>query len=500
MSEFGIWSLVPPIVAITLAIVTKEIVLSLFAAIVSGSAVYVFVKGGAVIDILKIFVDITTSKFGENMPMVIFLALLGGLVAVITAVGGTKAYGEWAVRRVKSERTVNLMTIIMGLFIFIDDYFNCLSVGAVMRPLADKYKVSRAKLAYFLDATSAPVCILAPVSSWSAYVISCIPEEMQKQGMKMFISAAPLNFYAILSLIMVFWIALKKNSDFGVMSRFEKLSHKRFDIGAVVVMQDGLDSVPEKSKGCVCDLLGPIAILICTSIWLLQKFDSGIALALSSLLSLIYAFITMIPRGAITINQYFAALLFGIKTMVPAIVMLSLAWTISGLCNDLLGTGSYIAELIVDLGTDMRFLPAIMFIVAATFAFTSGASWAAIGILVPIGITVCMKASPEFCVLVLAATLAGSVMGDHCSPIADTTILASTGAGCKHLSHVLTQMPYAIVAGLFSVVGFLLAGLLMPKGYVMTTIVSLIAIIILFISGLCVLSCAFAERKTGIRK
>lgn len=458
MNDVGIWSLIPPLVAIVLALLTKEIVLSLFAAIFSGAAIHVIFTHGTIAGAFKTVVDLTCAKMAENMPMVLFLCLLGALVSVVTRAGGAKAYGEWAFKKLKTKRSVNLMTILIGLIIFIDDYFNCLTVGTVMRPVTDKFKISRAKLAYFIDTTAAPVCILSPVSSWAAYVISCLPKEMQDNGLSMYLWAAPLNFYAILSLIMVFFIAIKTNGDFGLMKRMERTTLFRHDVGAEVAMREGLEPLPTSSRGKVIDLVLPILVLIGLSAYFLTKHEAGEALALASLVSLVLTFVFLVPRKVIDYHEFAAAALFGIKTMVPALVLLSLAWCISAVCNDLLGTGTYIANALVKANVSLMLLPAVMFFISAVFAFVTGASWGAIGILVPIGMAVCLAIDKSAAVLTLAATLAGSVFGDHCSPIADTTILSSTGAQCKHMNHVMTQIPYAALAGLGSLLLYLVAG------------------------------------------
>ena len=458
MNDAGLWSLVPPVVAIGLALITREIVLSLVAAIVSGAIVHVALSGGTVLEVFRTTLALLGDKMSGNMPMVIFLCLLGALVSVVTRAGGAKAYGEWAYAKLNSERAANLMTIVMGLIIFIDDYFNCLTVGTVMRPVTDRFKISRAKLAYFIDTTAAPVCILAPVSSWAAYVISCLPEDMRGQGLEMYLRAAMLNFYAILSLVMVFWIALRPGHDFGLMKRMERSAHRHRDVGAEVVMREGLEPGPASDHGRIVDLVAPILVLIGLSAWLLSKYEAGEALALAAFLTLVFAFVFLVPRKVIDYHQFAAAVLFGIKTMVPALVLLALAWGISSVCNDMLGTGKYIASLIVKGGVPLGLMPAALFAIAAVFAFTTGASWGAIGILVPIGMTVAASMTPILAVLTLAATLSGSVMGDHCSPISDTTILSSTGAQCKHINHVMTQIPYALVAGGLSLVLYLALG------------------------------------------
>lgn len=461
MDTYGLLSLVPPLVAIVLALLTREIVLSLFAAIFSGAAIHAFMTQAGFLATFKTIIDLIGGKTAENMPMVLFLCLLGALVSVVTRAGGARAYGEWAFKRLKNETAVNLMTIVMGLIIFIDDYFNCLTVGTVMRPVTDKFKISRAKLAYFIDTTAAPVCILSPISSWAAYVISCLPASMQSEGLHIYLSAAPLNFYAILSLVILFSVALGHRLDIGLMKRMERTTHSHHDVGAEVVMRAGLEPMPVSARGRVIDLVLPILVLIGSAAWLLMHYDAGIALALASLLTLVFTFVFLVPRKILDYHQFAAATLFGIKTMVPALVLLALAWGISAVCNDLLGTGRYIASLLVRANLSLACLPATMFVTAALFAFATGASWGAIGILVPIGMSVCETIEPSAAILTLAATLAGSVMGDHCSPIADTTILASAGAQCKHMNHVMTQIPYALMGGAISLLAYLVAGLIL---------------------------------------
>ena len=459
METFGIWSLVPPLVAIGLALLTREIVLSLFAAIFSGAAIHACLTHAGFLSAFRTITDLVCGKMAENMAMILFLCLLGALVSVVTRAGGARAYGEWAHRRLKSETAVNLMTIVMGLVIFIDDYFNCLTVGTVMRPVTDKFRISRAKLAYLIDTTAAPVCILSPVSSWAAYVITCLPDGMREKGLWLYLAAAPLNFYAVLSLVMVVLFAFGHKLDIGLMRRMERTAHVRRDVGAEVVMREGLEPIPVSSRGRVIDLVLPIVVLIALSAWqLCREPEAGVALALAALMALVFAFLFLVPRRVIDYHQFAAATLFGIRTMVPALVLLALAWGISGVCNDLLGTGAFIASRLVGANLSLAWLPATLFVTAAVFAFATGASWGAIGILVPIGMSVCHALEPSAAVLTLAATLAGSVMGDHCSPIADTTILASTGAQCKHMNHVMTQIPYALVAGALSLVGYLVAG------------------------------------------
>lgn len=305
----GLWSLLPPLLAIVLSLLTREIVLSLSVAIFSGTVIYSASGFGNFDGALRLIGQHLSQD--EHLTIILFLMILGALVSVITRAGGARAYGEWAGQHLKGERAVGFMTILMGLIIFIDDYFNCLSVGTVMRPVADKFKMSRAKLAYLIDTTAAPVCILAPVSSWAVFVISCLPTEMQHDGMRMFVSSAPLNFYAILSLFMVFWIATKRNSDFGLRARMERTSHAHHDVGAEVVMREGLEGIPVSSRGRVFNLVAPIVALIGLSAWFLTRYDdAGEALALAAIVTLAGTFLLLVPRRVIDYHEFAAAFLF----------------------------------------------------------------------------------------------------------------------------------------------------------------------------------------------
>jgi len=497
--DIGSWALLPPLISIGVAMLTREIVISLFLGVFSGASLYAFASGGAFLKAADTILSVLSTRIGENMPMVIFLLLLGALVAVVNVAGGAKAYGEWAFRHLKSARSASLMTCVMGIIIFIDDYFNCLTVGSVMRPVTDRFKVSREKLAYFIDATAAPVCIMAPISSWAAYVISCMPADARVNGMSLFIQAIPANFYAILTLVMVGWVAIRKNSDYGLMRRFENVAHSGHVIATEKVTRESIDRVTVLGNGHVCDLVLPIVALVIFSflslayyggywkaganISLLQALgetDPGRSLSVSALAAILVSFLLLVPRRILTFHQFSAALLTGFKTMVPALVMLSLAWGLSGVCNDLLGTGRQISRLVCAIGMEGAFLPAICFLLAAFFAFSTGASWAVIGIITPVVFEICRAMDPSISVLALSASLAGAVMGDHCSPIADTTILSSAGAGCRHMTHIATQMPYAFTAGIISFCAYLIAGYTWRFGFgvsVMTSIVFSLAVL-----------------------
>ena len=491
--DAGYWSLLPPLISISIAVLTKEIIISMLLGLFSGALIYAIFQGGSVLLAIDTIMTVLSGKVGENMPMVMFLLLLGALVAIMNAAGGAKAYGDWAYKRLKTPQSASLMTCLMGVVIFIDDYFNCLTVGSVMRPVTDRFNISREKLAYFIDATAAPICIMAPVSSWAAYVISCMPDEFKAEGMKLFIKTIPVNIYGILTIIMVLIIALRKNSDYGRMRRIERIARWKGRLGAERVIRTGVQEASNVSgKGRVYDLVIPIVFLVLCSFLTLLHYggywnsqesvsiaqaiggsDPGKALTVSSFASIILAFVMYVPRRLLSFQSFSASMLLGFKTMLPPIVMLALAWGLSGVCNDLIGTGHTISGMVKSTGVCAGILPAVMFVLSALFAFATGASWCVIGILVPVIFHICNGLAPSYIVVSLAATLSGAVWGDHCSPIADTTILSSAGADCNHMSHVATQMPYAVTVGIASTVGFLVAGFLNGRGYCVMACVSI---------------------------
>lgn len=511
----GYWALIPPMVSIGVAICTKEIIISMFLGLFSGGMVYALKMGGGPLLAADTLLNVLSTKVGENMPMVIFLFLLGALVSIINAGGGAKAYGECAYTKLKSARSASLMTCLMGLIIFIDDYFNCLTVGSVMRPVTDRFKISREKLAYFLDATAAPICIVAPISSWAAYVISCMPDEYKANGMKIFLETIPINIYALLTIVMVLLVAMKRGGDYGSMRRIEKIANSRADLGSEQVIRTGVeDAVSVVGKGRVYDMVVPIVFLVVISFVTLLYYggywkdgevvsfsqaigssDPGRALTISSLASIILTFLMYLPRRLLSFQDFSAAILRGFKTMLPAIVMLTLAWGLSGVCSDLIGTGKVISRIVCATGVSIKLLPVMMFVLAAIFAFTTGASWCVIGILVPVVFQICIGIAPSYIVISLAATLSGAVWGDHCSPIADTTILSSAGADCDHMSHVATQMPYAVTVGVVSCVGYLIAGFLNESNYWMMTCLSMFTGVVLLAITVAVIR--HLTRKSG---
>ena len=505
MDNFGIWSVVPPLVAIALALITKEVIFSLLIGIMSGALIYSGL--GNPLGIFTVTIDTMIGKLadGDNAAMVIFLALLGGLVAVITKAGGSGAYGVWAAKKIKSKESAGFLTVILGMLIFIDDYFNCLTVGTVMRPVTDRFKISREKLAYLIDATAAPICIIAPISSWAASVISYYPDDAGVSGMQAFISSIPMNLYAVLTLVMIIWLSLRKNSDYGPMAAAQRRAEEATVIESKTIAgNDEIEKLSVSDKGKVFDLIIPVALLVIFSIlamlfyggyWEEEKslFDAfgdtaaGFALALGGFCATVAAFLIFVPRGLINFKDFFSTIGLGIKSMVPAIIILTLAWTISGICRDLLQTGEYVAAVVEASSMPTVIIPAIMFAVAAALSFATGTSWGTFGILIPISITVCNKVAPELSIVTLSSVLAGSVLGDHCSPISDTTILSSTGARCNHIDHVFTQIPYVLTVGSVCFVGYIIAGLTSSMGFAASTAITLPVSLVLLIAALLVL-------------
>ena len=476
----GILSLLPPIIAIVLALKTKEVISSLIVGILSGTLIYSIYDTDGIIQVGARTVEVTMNlmgeKLSENSSIIIFLGLLGAIVVVVTKAGGSKAYGEWAVKRIKSRKGAKISTFILGIIIFIDDYFNCLTVGTVMRPVTDKYKISREKLAYIIDATAAPICIIAPVSSWAASVISQM-SDTGLNGIQDFVKTIPYNLYALLTIIMVLIVSLTK-VEFGKMAKCERLAleGKENEDFAEADEDDELSKITISEKGTVFDLVVPILVLIISSILsmlyvggyfnggmtLAEGFgntNAGPALAISGFFTLIVTFLLFVPRKVLSFKEFMSGISTGVKSMVSAYIILTLAWTISGVCRDLLDTGGYVGGLVAGSSLAGMLIPVVAFCVAGLLAFSMGTSWGTFGILIPIIAVVCQNTAPELTIISLAAVLAGSVFGDHCSPISDTTILSSTGARCNHISHVSTQIPYTLVVAISCIVGYIVAGL-----------------------------------------
>jgi len=490
---YGWLSIIPPIIAIVLALRLKEVIGSLVIGIFSGYFIYVnfappeiaegLASTNPIIGPVVAFVNSMIESAGDswNMSILLFLALLGSLVAVITVAGGSRAYAEWATERIKTRRGAQLATFLLGCIIFIDDYFNSLTVGTVMRPVTDKHRVSRAKLAYILDSTAAPVTILVPVSSWVAYIISVMGPSLEESGFTMngltaFMSTVPFNLYAWMALLMVVLMAMS-SWDFGPMAVLEEKAINTGELQEdkdVSPPGDDFSSLKVSEKGKPIDLILPIIGLVIftvmamlytgglfdgASIW--EAFgdtDAGLSLVYGGVAAIILCLLMFLPRKLMTFSEFMNAFTQGIKSMVPAFAILILAWTFGAVLRDGgLQTGSFVAGL-VEGSIPVALLPAIIFVVAGFISFATGTSWGTFAIMLPIAIPIAANTAPEMLGLFMAAVLAGAVYGDHSSPISDTTILSSTGAACYHLDHVATQLPYAGLCAVVSLVGFIVAG------------------------------------------
>lgn len=464
--EGTVWALLPPIVAIALALITKEVYLSLLIGILSGA---LLITGFNPVTSVETTFTIMGDKIGGNVNILVFLVLLGILVALITKSGASRAYGEWASRAIKSKKGAQLSTVLLGSLIFVDDYFNCLTVGTVMRPVTDKYKVSRAKLAYIIDATAAPICIIAPISSWAAAVGSSLPENCGVDGFNLFLRTIPFNLYAILTVLFMLYIIIR-NMDYGTMRAYEAKIKKEGE------ETSGDKDLEITGNGKVIDLVLPIVLLIvfCISAMLytggildgagivnaFADCDSSKSLVLGSFFTLIVVFVMYLPRKIITFREFCESFVEGFKAMTPAIMILCLAWTLSGVCSeDYLNIGGFVSGVVGGSALVGMLLPAILFAVATGLSFATGTSWGTFGILIPIAVQVVGTADINMLTITTAAILAGAVCGDHISPISDTTILASAGAQCNHINHVSTQIPYALTVAACCLAGFLAGGI-----------------------------------------
>lgn len=464
------WALIPPVVAIVLALITKEVYSSLFIGIVIGGLFYsgfqfeltmthVFQDG---------IVGVLTDEY--NMGILVFLVVLGILVCMMNKAGGSAAFGRWAASHIKSRVGAQLATVLLGVLIFIDDYFNCLTVGSVMRPVTDKHQVSRAKLAYLIDATAAPVCIIAPISSWAAAVTGFVEGE---DGFSVFIRAIPYNYYALLTLVTMVVIVLLK-CDFGPMKVHEDNAAKG-DLFTTPERPYG-DAAQEtaEGKGSVLNLIFPIAVLIISCVvgmiytggffsgtGFIEAFsgcDASVGLMLGSFCALVITIVYYMICGALKFKETMECVPEGFKAMVPAILILTFAWTLKAM-TDSLGAKEYVAALVGGVSDNLlSLLPAIIFLVACFLAFATGTSWGTFGILIPIVVHTFSGVNTTMMIISISACMAGAVCGDHCSPISDTTIMASAGAQCNHLNHVSTQLPYAVVVAAVSFVTYIIAG------------------------------------------
>lgn len=466
------WSILPPVITIVLALWTKEVYMSLIIGIFSGALLF---TGGNILESILTMFTVMSDKVGSNVNILVFLVILGILVAAISRSGATRAYGEWASKTIKGQRSALLLTALLGIVIFIDDYFNCLTVGTVMRPVTDKLKVARTKLAYIIDATAAPVCIIAPVSSWAAAVGSSLPEDSTIDGFSLFLQTIPFNLYAWLTILFMLFI-IWTGRDFAAMGESIRENSKKFVIPKEYADAEQKSADMELGHGKIIDLILPLIVLIAACVYgmlytggihegktIAEAFancDSAKSLVLGSFIAFVFTGFLYLPRRIISFNAFCDSFGWGFKAMTPAIFILCLAWTLSGICSkDYLNLGGFVGAIVSTHASIIMFLPPIFFLVASGLAFATGTSWGTFGILIPIAIAVLGMNDPRLLVVCVTAVLSGAVCGDHASPISDTTILASAGAQCHHIDHVSTQLPYVGVVATCSFFGYIVDGL-----------------------------------------
>ncbi len=502
------WSLLPPIIAIVLALITKEVYSSLFIGILAGGLIYSGLNfETTVVHVFKEgFIDTVADSY--NIGIIIFLVLLGALVAMMNKTGGSAAFGRWAAKHINSRIGAQLATIALGVLIFVDDYFNCLTVGSVMRPVTDKKNISREKLSYLIDATAAPVCIIAPISSWAAAVAGFAKGAGAESGMSLFIQAIPYNFYALLTIVMMIFIAVSK-FDYGPMRKFEAAAKKGEALENLEALSnEANEKVNEKGK--VIDLVIPVAFLIIACvigmiysggfftsgeecyhdfIGSFSNSDASVGLVYGSFVTIVFAIIYFMCRRVISFKNCMEAIPEGFNAMTPAILILVCAWTLKTM-TDSLGAKIFISQLIEGSAGGFRmFLPAIIFLIAVGLSFATGTSWGTFGILIPIVLSVFSGTDGAITIIAVSACMAGAVCGDHCSPISDTTIMASAGAQCNHINHVSTQLPYALTVAGVSFVSYIIAGI------VKSAWISLPIAIVLMLVTLFVLKLVLGKKK-----
>ena len=511
------WSLLPPIVAIVLALISKEVYSSLFLGCLVGA---LLVSNYQPWETLVQLVEgdngiVTTVSDAGNIAIIVFLVVLGIMVDLMNKTGGSEAFGRWATKTVHTRAGAQLMTMLLGVLIFIDDYFNCLTVGAVMRPVTESHKISRAKLAYVIDSTAAPVCMIAPVSSWAAAVSGYVNSD-SVSGIQMFIRQIPWNYYCLLTLLMIVVISIL-NIDYGPMLTHEYNAQVKDDLFTTPERPfAGADDYETGSKGksSVIDLILPVVVLIATCIIGLiytggffdtesgnyhafasafSDASSGAGLAIGSMLALVFTYVYYWLRGSIGFEKSFESVPQGFIQMISPILILSFAWTLCGLTRYGMNSADFVISAMSGAGSLAKFLPAMIFIIGAAIGFATGTSWGTIGIMAPIVVQVFnYDQQPVLCTIGLAAACAGGVMGDHCSPISDTTIMASAGAHCYHLNHVFTQIPYALTVAGVSFVSFILAGL------IQNVVICLIIAAVLMVATLLVIKAIMAKKHQGI--
>lgn len=463
------WSLVPPLLAIILALITKEVYSSLFLGVAVGALMYTgFHPWNAFVSFFDIMKD------SMNLNILIFDVLLGMIIVLMAKSGGSAAYGKWAGNKIKSKKSASLATMGLGVLIFVDDYFNCLTVGSVMRPVTDRYKVSRAKLAYIIDATAAPVCIIAPISSWAAAVNSYVPEDAGITGFQLFLRTIPYNLYALLTLAMVLYIILT-GFDFGLMKKHEDNAEKGdlFTSGAEEFEQ--IKQEETEAKGHVMDLILPVAVLIISAVGamiytgflggatdIVTAFagcDAETSLIFATMITVLFMLVLYLPRKVVTFKGFMDSFVEGFKLMIPAVAILIFAWSLKGV-GDALGIASFVEGVVGSHASASVIVPAIMFAIAVFLSFSTGTSWGTFAILVPIVVALFSSGNNlEMMIISVSAVLAGAVCGDHVSPISDTTVMSSAGAQSNHMNHVSTQMQYAAVVAAVCIVGYIIAGI-----------------------------------------
>lgn len=507
---YATWvALLPAVIAIALALITKEVYSSLFIGILTGAVLYAGGNFSGTID--HLFADgfVTSVADSYNIGIIFFLIVLGAIVALMNKAGGSAAFGRWAAKHIKTKVGAQLATVALGVLIFVDDYFNCLTVGSVMRPVTDKFKISRAKLAYIIDATAAPVCIIAPISSWAAAVAGFVPEG--QNGFSLFIKAIPYNFYAFLTIAMMITLAIAR-FDFGSMKKHEKNAENGdlFSSDDAEIFRAAENS-DDNGKGIVWDLVAPVAVLIVACVLGLvysggfftagsegykdfivafSAADASIGLVIGAFAGLIFSIIYFMIRRVLKFKDCMEAIPEGFKAMVPAIMILACAWTLKTM-TDSLGAKIVIAEFVRNYAGEMIvLLPAVVFLIACGLAFATGTSWGTFGILIPIVLAIFGNNALDnnICIIAISACMAGAVCGDHCSPISDTTIMASAGSQSNHINHVTTQLPYALLVAAVSFVCYIIAG------FVKSAYIMLPFSILLMVAVLLVIKKLFAEK------
>ncbi len=495
---YATWlSLLAPIVAIVLALLTKEVYSSLVIGILVGGVIYASGNFAGMLDHVIVDGFIANIADSYNIGIIIFLVLLGALVSMMNRAGGSAAFGRWATEHIHTRIGAQLATIILGLLIFIDDYFNCLTVGSVMRPVTDNHYISRAKLAYLIDATAAPICIIAPISSWAAAVAGFANSAGAENGIALFIQAIQYNFYAILTIVMMLFLALT-NTDFGLMRKHEKNAIENNDLFTSGTIR-AVDDMKVNPRGRVCDLIVPIIVLIvCCIVGMIytggffegenfvsafSNSDASVGLVMGSFIAIIFTIVFYLIRRVLSFKSIMDSLPEGFKAMVPAILILCCAWTLKAM-TDSLGAKIFISQLVEGSAADFQMLlPFIIFIIAVALSFATGTSWGTFGILIPIVLSVFAAGEP-ISIVAISACMAGAVCGDHCSPISDTTIMASAGAQCDHLNHVSTQLPYALTCAAVSAVAYIIAGRICNWAVALPIAIAMMIVVLLIIRKL----------------